>query len=304
MRNGFLNYQVAFGAKRDTHDRKQMKVHIHSLIFCILMIYTASLNSQTGMSMDTDKSTIGKELLHVGLVITTPPRSYYTNSDPSQPLTGYEPDILNEVAKRLKKEIVYYDVAWAGLFTGLLAQKWDVAASNIFINEERQAMMDFSEPHFDTGMGMLVGIQSDISSLEDIKGKVLGVDIGSGAEVWLRENMDRYGPYQIQSYNGTPDVFLDVQTGRLDGGVSDLSIIDWYIASHKSRLRRGTTLGETYNVGFAFRKNSPLIRDVNEAIREMKKDGTIGEIYKKYHGVYPDKNNSAYVLYEKEENEY
>jgi len=266
------------------------------------MFCTSLSNAQTIVSPGTDKSTLGNVLLHVGLVITTPPRSYYTNSDPSQPLIGYEPDILNEVAKRLNKEIVYYDVAWAGLFTGLLSQKWDVAASNIFINEERQAMMDFSEPHFDTGMGMLVGINSDISSLKDIKGKILGVDIGSGAEVWLRENMDRYGPYTIQSYNGTPDVFLDVQTGRLDGGVSDLSIIDWYIASHKSRLRRGTTLGEAYNVGFAFRNNSPLIKDFNKAIREMKKDGTIGEIYKKYHGVYPDKNTSAYVLYDEGEN--
>jgi ABC-type amino acid transport substrate-binding protein len=173
-----------------------------------------------------------------------------------------------------------------------------VAASNIFINEDRLKMMDFSEPHFDTGMGVLVDVNSSITSLKDLKNKTLGVDIGSGAEVWLRENINRYGPYKIQSYNGTPDVFLDVQTGRLDGGVSDLSIIDWYIESHKSRLKRGTTLGEFYNVGFAFRKGSPLIPEVTKAIRDMKKDGTIAEIYFKYHGVYPEENNSAYIIYD------
>ena len=278
-----------------------MKTLIHILIFSYLAFISNLSMAQSVVSSGTDNSDVGDDRLHVGLVITTPPRSYYTNSDPSQPLTGYEPDILNEIAKRLNKEIVYYDVAWTGLFTGLLSQKWDVAASNIFINEERQAMMDFSEPHFDTGMGMLVGIQSDISSLSDIKGKILGVDIGSGAEVWLRENMDKYGPYTIQSYNGTPDVFLDVQTGRLDGGVSDLSIIDWYVESHKSRLKRGATLGDPYKVGFALRKSSPLIKDFTKVIRAMKKDGTIGEIYKKYHGVYPDKNNSAYILYDEME---
>lgn len=268
------------------------------ILFSIYTLLSASAWAQTVFSADEVEKSENDGRLHVGLVITTPPRSYYENSDPNQPLTGYEPDILNEIAKRIGKEIVYYDVAWAGLFTGLLAQKWDVAASNIFINEDRLKMMDFSEPHFDTGMGVLVGVNSSIKSLKDLKNKTLGVDIGSGAEVWLRENMDRFGPYKIQSYNGTPDVFLDVQTDRLDGGVSDLSIIDWYIESHKSRLKRGTTLGEFYNVGFAFRKGSPIIEDVTKAIREMKKDGTIGEIYFKYHGVYPEENNSAYILYD------
>lgn len=274
------------------------KTLVTILITFLLWAIVGPSHAQTVISADQTENTIIDGRLHVGLVITTPPRAYYMNSDPEQPLTGYEPDILIEIAKRIGKEIVFYDVAWAGLFTGLLAQKWDVAASNIFINEDRLKMMDFSEPHFDTGMGILVGKKSSITSLTDLKGKILGVDIGSGAEVWLRNNMDKYGPYTIQSYNGTPDVFLDVQTGRLDGGLSDLSIIDWYIESHKERLKRGTALNEFYNVGFAFRKGSPLIDDITKVIREMKKDGTIGEIYKKYHGVYPDKDNSAYVLYD------
>lgn len=278
---------------------------LQNLFFISLLIVLLNTTTWAQNVVSADQAQEGKDddRLHVGLVITTPPRSYYVNSDPNQPLTGYEPDIINEIAKRIGKEIVYYDVAWAGLFTGLLAQKWDVAASNIFINEDRLKMMDFSEPHFDTGMGVLVGINSSIQSLQDLKNKTLGVDIGSGAEVWLRENMNRYGPYRIQSYNGTPDVFLDVQTGRLDGGVSDLSIIDWYIESHKSRLKRGTILGELYNVGFAFRKGSPLKDEVTKAIRQMKQDGTIGEIYFKYHGVYPEENNSAYILYDQENNE-
>jgi polar amino acid transport system substrate-binding protein len=279
----------------------KIKLHIYILTFSYLCILSSLSIAQNVVSVSNDKFDRHDNQIHVGLVITTPPRAYYRNSDPSQPLIGYEPDILNEIAKRLNKVIVYYDVAWTGLFTGLLSKKWDIAASNIFINEERQLMMDFSEPHFDTGMGMLVNVKSNILSLDDIKGKVLGVDIGSGAEVWLRENIGQYGPYIIQSYNGTPDVFLDVQTGRLDAGVSDLSIIDWYVESHKMRLKRGSTLGDPYKVGFAFRRKSPLIEDVTKAIREMKKDGTIGKIYKKHHGVYPGKNNSAYVLYDKME---
>jgi len=237
--------------------------------------------------------------LHVGLVIgATPPRSYYTDWDPSKPLTGYEVEILEEIAKRMGREIVYYDVSWTGLFTGLLAGKWDVGASNIFIKKDRDDMMDFSEPHLDSDLGMLTGIDAAIYSLEDLSGKIFGVDTGSGAEVWLREHMDRYGPYTIQTYNGVPDIFLDVLTGRLDGGISDLSNVDWYVKSHQDRAKRAIVLGEAYKVGFAFRPESPLADAFTEAIRDMKREGVIADIYYKYHEAYPNKGNSAYILYD------
>jgi ABC-type amino acid transport substrate-binding protein len=247
-------------------------------------------DAQAGM--DSDK-------LRIGMVVgATPPRSYYPNADPTQKLTGYEPDILEEIARRIGKEIVYYDVAWAGLFTGLLAEKWDVGASNVFIKIDREAMMDFSEPHLDSDIGVLASVKSDMKTLADLKGKTLGADTGSGAEVWLRENIDKWGPYTIQTYNGVPDAFLDVLTGRLDGAITDASNVDWYVKDHSDRVKRAMVLGEAYRVGFAFRPDSPLKDEFTRAIREMKKEGVIAEIYKKYYGVLPPEGNSAMVLYD------
>ena len=238
--------------------------------------------------------------LHIGMVIgSAPPRAYYLDWDPSNPLTGYEVDILEEIAKRIGREIVYYDVSWTGLFTGLLAGKWDVGASNIFIKKDREIMMDFSEPHLDSDMGMLTGINAEIYSLNDLKGKTFGADTGTGPEVWLREHMDRYGPYTIQTYNGVADVFLDVLTGRLDGGISDLMNVDWYVRSHQDRAKRAIVLGEAYKVSFAFRPDSPLADEFTKAIRDMKREGVIADIYFKYYETYPNKENSAYVLYDK-----
>lgn len=276
------------------------------LIFHAAMILTASLlvgcrSAEPTSVVPAHQAVAGQNdgRLHVGIVIgATPPRSYYIDFDPSNPLAGYEVEILEEIAKRLDREIVYYDVSWTGLFTGLLAGKWDVGASNIFIKKDREAMMDFSEPHIDSDLGMLSGINADIYSLNDLKGKTFGVDTGSGAEVWLREHMDRYGPYTIQTYNGVPDIFLDVMTGRLDGGISDLSNVDWYVKSHKDRAKRAITLGEAYKVGFAFRPDSPLVDEFTRVIRDMKREGVIAEIYFKYHEAYPEKSNSAYVLYD------
>ena len=97
--------------------------HLLLLLLTVTMLNETAW-SQNVVSADQAEKSKDDKLIHVGLVITTPPRSYYENSDPNQPLIGYEPDILNEIGKRIGKEIVYYDVAWAGLFTGLLAQLW------------------------------------------------------------------------------------------------------------------------------------------------------------------------------------
>ena len=227
------------------------------------------------------------------------PRGRITaDADPTKPLTGYEVDILEQIAKRLRKDIVFYDVAWAGLFTGLLADKWDIGASNVFITADRAKMMDFSEPHLNSDMGVLAPIRSDIRSLADLKGRTLGVDTGSGAEVWLRKNMDQYGPYTIQTYNGVQDAFLDVLTGRLAGAVTDLDGVNWYAKDKLDRVKLAVVLGEKYRVGLAFRKGSPLQAEVTAVIRDMKKEGVFAEIYKKYYGVYPNDGNSATVLYD------
>jgi glutamine transport system substrate-binding protein len=158
--------------------------------------------------------------------------------------------------------------------------------------------MDFSEPHLDADLGVLVPIDSDIESFEDLKGKVLCTDTGAGSESWLRENLEKWGPYEIQTYDGVSDAFLDVQAGRCDGAVTDDRGVDWYVKDFSDTLKKAMVLGEAYRVGFAFRPGDPLIDTFNEAIRSMKEDGFIAESYKTHYGVYPPENSSAYFIYE------
>ena len=95
------------------------------------------------------------DVVIIGLTVSgRPPRAFYPDADPSKPVEGYEPEILEELAKRANLDIVYYEVAWSGLFTGLLANKWDVGASDVFIKKERDDMMDFSEPHLDSDLAI------------------------------------------------------------------------------------------------------------------------------------------------------
>jgi polar amino acid transport system substrate-binding protein len=241
----------------------------------------------------------GDGKLHVGITVAAiPPRCYYENNDPTKPLRGYEVDIITEIARRLHKDVVFYNVAWASLFTGLLADKWDMTAANIFIRKDRTAMMDFAEPYLDADVACLAKKTTKIDKLEDLKGKTLGCVTGSGPETWLRDNMAKYGPYTLRTYEGYQDTFLDVETGRLDGAFTDLVAVDWYVREHAT-TKRAVTLGLAYRVGFSFRPKDPVVADVTKALQDMKKDRFIMNAYNKYYNVFPPENSAANVIFDK-----
>jgi len=278
-----------------------------SLILAILMI-TLSVTAQVKKEVNVQvfdaangaqkKTNDGK--LHVGIVVSPiPPRAYYKDADPTKPLLGYEIDIITEIARRIGKDVVFYQSAWPTLFTGLLANKWDMTASNIFIKLERTAMMDFSEPYLDSDVACLTKKDKNINSLADLKGKIFGCVTGSGPETWLRDNMAKYGPYTLRTYEGYQDSFLDVEAGRLDGAFTDMVSVDWYVREHGDTTKRAVTLGLAYRVGFSFRLHDPLVPSITKALQDMKRERWIMNIYHKYYNVYPPENSAANIIFEK-----
>lgn len=262
--------------------------------------------AKTGVKVEVFNSASGAQKkaddgkMHVGIVVSPiPPRAYYQDADPNKALLGYEVDIITEVARRIGKDVVFYQSAWPTLFTGLLANKWDMTASNIFIKKERTAMMDFSEPYIDSDVGCLTKKDKKIDTLADLKGKILGCVTGSGPETWLRDNMAKYGPYELRTYEGYQDSFLDVETGRLDGAFTDMVSVDWYVKEHGDTTKRAVTLGLAYRCGFSFRPKDPLVPLVTKALQDMKKERWIMNIYFKYYGVYPPENSAANIIFEK-----
>ncbi len=128
-----------------------------------------------------------------------------------------------------------------------------------------------------------------------MKGKTFGSDTGSANEAWLVKAQDEFGPYKVKSYDYWVDAALDLEAGRIDGVVVDDPIALYYIKQHpKSNL-----VMKIYIPGFkagqalAFKKGSPLRDEFNKIQNEMKKDGTMLAIHKKWFGSEPPKDSSV-----------
>jgi len=158
-----------------------------------------------------------------------------------------------------------------------------VAISSITITPERLQSQSFTQPYYDADMGIAAKDDSPIKGLADLNGKVIGVLSGSTGEKWAKDNQAKDGFADIKGYNTQQDVFLDLGAGRIDAVVSDVPGMEYLFVKMKGfAVKERIKTGEQY--GLMMGKDHPMLEKLNTAITEMKKDGTMAAIHKKWFG--------------------
>jgi polar amino acid transport system substrate-binding protein len=192
-------------------------------------------------------------------------------------VVGFDPAIGKEIARRIGVESVIVTTAWDGIIAGLLADKYDTIVGSMTITEQRSQAVDFVGPYYRAGRGVFVTEDSPVQSLADLQGRTIGVTLGETHEKWAREE----GGWEIRTYKGLPELFLEVRSGRVDAIVVDN--IPVRVAMEKGeKVRQLDTPdieGGSVEVGIAIRKDNPdLHAAMQKALDEMMADGTYEQI--------------------------
>jgi len=225
-------------------------------------------------------SAFAADVLNVGSYPNNPPFEYKT---PDGSFEGFEVDIVNEAAKRIGMTTNIVESDFQPLFAATASGRIDVAISSITITPERLKSQSFTQPYYDSDMGIATKADSPVNGLADMKGKIVGVLSGSTGEKWAKENKDKYGFADIKGYKSQQDVMLDLGAGRVDGVVSDIPGMDYLFLKMKGfAVKERIKTGEQY--GLMMTKNHKLLQKVSDAIGAMKKDGTLAAIHKKWFG--------------------
>ena len=100
-------------------------------------------------------------------------------------LDGFDIDIINAIAKDEGAEVDIQNLNFDALLPALQSNTLDIAISDMTISEERARSVDFSNPYYIAGSGLVVNTDNtNITSFKDLEGKRIGVSIGStGAEI-------------------------------------------------------------------------------------------------------------------------
>ncbi len=196
---------------------------------------------------------------------------------------GVDMDLLAAIAADQGFKYKVDNVGWNAALGNLNAGQADGMIAGMTITAERQKSYDFSDPYFEDGQTLFVGKNSKLTSLEGLKGKIVAVKTGTQGAKYVESIKGKYG-FSVQSFEGSDAVYAAVQTGNVDAGVEDYSVISYRISTANLPLK---LFGEKVNVGpYGFAvlkgKNPELIKMFNAGLKSIKANGTYEKILKKY----------------------
>jgi polar amino acid transport system substrate-binding protein len=238
-----------------------------------------------GGGADTSASeldTITPGTLVVGSDIPYPP--FESGRAPNY--DGFDIDVVNEIAKRLDVEVEYKDTPFDTIFRDLAQGKFDMVASASTITDERENAVDFSDPYYNAQQSILVKEGSDITSVDDLAGKTVGVQKGTTGEAYAKENANAG---DLRSYAEGDDAINALIAGQVDAVLQDLPVNQDAVDT-KEGLAIAEEIPTNEDYGLAFQEDADTLREaVNEALQEMKDDGTYAKIYREWFQGEPPK---------------
>lgn len=195
-------------------------------------------------------------------------------------LAGFDVDVCSEIARRIGVKPQPMTTAWDGIVAGLLAGKYNLICGSMAITEARLKAIDFSDPYYRSGAQLFVPNASEIVSADQLKGKKIGVTLGTTFEEWVRTNLPSV---EVRTYKGDPDIILEMANGRLDGFITDRIVGAMAIAEKGAPIKMVGPLLYEERMGIALAKDNPKLRTaINEALAAMQKDGSYHDISVKW----------------------
>lgn len=199
--------------------------------------------------------------------------------------TGFDIDILKEISKELKMPYELKPMDFSGIIPALQTGQIDMALAGITIKDSRKKAIDFSDGYYDSGFMLMVKTDSDIKTVKDLDGKSIALKLGTSAADYAKANFKKS---KLVLFPNIDNAYLELQTNRVDVAMHDTPNVLYYIKeAGQGRVKAvgKAMMAQEYGIGFP--KGSKLVKDVNQVLANMKKDGRYNEIYKKWFGTVP-----------------
>jgi len=197
-------------------------------------------------------------------------------------MVGIDLDILKAIAEDQGFEYEVIPVGFSAAVTALEAGECDGVIAGMSITDERAAKYDFSEPYYDSGVGMAVLQGSDITTYDQLKGQNVAAKIGTEGCTFAESIADQYG-FEVTQFESSSDMYQAVLGGEAVACFEDYPVIGYEI-SRGLGLILPTPMEKGSSYGFATLKgaNPELVEMFNKGLENIKADGTYDKILSTY----------------------
>ncbi|HEH5191374.1 TPA: basic amino acid ABC transporter substrate-binding protein [Campylobacter coli] len=215
------------------------------------------------------------------LKVGTAPNYKPFNFKQDSKLTGFDTDLIEEIAKKNGIEIVWVETNFDGLIPALKSGKIDMIASAMSATDERRQSVDFTKPYYmSKNLYLKLKNNDSLQTKNDLEGKKIGVQLGT-----LQENTAKaIKNAQVQSNKDLNIAVLALKNNKIDAIVADQDTAKGFLAENPELVSfyQETDGGEGFSFAFDKDKQKEVIEIFNKGIDEAKTSGFYDNLIKKY----------------------
>jgi polar amino acid transport system substrate-binding protein len=262
---------------------KQMSKILRSVI--ITGIIAVMALSVVGCS-NKSKDAMDKEKLILGFDDTFVPMGFKDNKGD---IVGFDIDLAKEVSKRIGKEIIFQPIDWSMKESELNSGKIDLIWNGYSITKERKEKVNFTNPYLENRQVIITLSNSKINSKDDLKGMSVGAQNQSSAVDAINkeeELLKNFKDGKVYTFETNNEALMDLEAKRIDAVVADEILARYYInqkGEGKYKILNDDFGDESYGVGIR-KGDEELLKKLNQAFEDIKKDGTAKNVSEKWFG--------------------
>lgn len=195
-------------------------------------------------------------------------------------VTGFDIELIGEVAKILSKEIKIENMSFDGLLPALQSKKIDLVIAGMASTEDRKKNVNFSEVYYQTQDQRLIVVSNNaaISNVASLKGKKAGVMLGFTSDTYLSAMPE----IELSRFNGAGEAIMALKSGKIDAIMLDADPTRGYLTENPD-LKDYAVENTAEAYAIALRKeDTVLLEQINKALAELRANGVYDTIFNKY----------------------
>lgn len=203
-----------------------------------------------------------------------PPYEFYSDEE----IVGIDVDIARIIAEDMGCELVIEDMAFDSIIDAVESGKADIGMAGITVSEDRLKEVDFSDIYAEASQAVIVKEGSDVTSLADLVGKRVGVQLGTTGDDFSENIEDA----SVERYNRGYEAIQALDQGKVDAVVIDREFAEVYVSQNGGlAILDESFTDEEYAICVA-KGNTKLLEKVNASVQNLKDSGKLREIVDKY----------------------
>ena len=266
------------------------KLNSKAVFFAVILLFSLIFSCKKNEidEISSDDVSLAEVLVRskiiVGVNAYNPPICFYNNKDE---ITGFDIDVFEEIADIMNIEVEFRSIVPTEVNELINTGAIDCIASGFSYSDERNETYELTQAYLRNAVVILTLRSKNIKTIEDIKGKKIGVQKGSFGADLIKNNPDMMTKIHSlnDSYENIPQMLGDLKNLGLDACVGDISTMTEYLNKEQdvySLVEQAIAL-DSYV--YAFKKgNKALKTEIERVLYILEKKGVLEKISKKWFG--------------------